>query len=56
MQKVYSSNLFSLTAVETVPGGVDFISSLFGECPTLALSPPPTLSSPSAVERDNNTN
>ena len=48
-------DFLSLSSVETLPGGGDFISSLFGDCPALALPPPPALSSPSAVERDNNT-
>ena len=53
---VYTLCFLSLSAVETVPGGGDFVSSLFGDCLALALPSSPALPSPSAGERNNNTN
>ena len=53
---VFTLCFLSLSAVETVPGGGHYVSSLFGDCLALALPPPPALPFPSAVERYNNTN
>ena len=53
---VYTLCFLSLSEVKTVPGGGNFVSSLFVDCPALAFPPPPARSSPSAVERNNNIN